>query len=205
MGAPVDWDVPAGRTDWLFGTGATRDERQLVWAIVLMGGFVAVATEVAAERMWTWWQWGLIVVLVVDVVGGVTANSLGTAKRLYSSSPGPAAPITTRIALSHGIFAAAHVHLFVVSALFPEAPWTWSTYWYSVSLVSVVAVRQAPVYLQRPLGLGLVAIALIGEGALVLPDPVVLGWLGPVMMLKLVVAHSVTESPFRPGGEEADD
>lgn len=192
----IDWDVPPGRTDWLFGTGVTRTEKNLVWVTVIAGGFAVagVVTDIGAG--WAWWQWLVTLVVVFDVVGGVPANSLGTAKRLYARSPEPGGGLTQRIALDHVLFTAAHVHLFVITPLFGAEHWAWAAYWYCVALGSVILVRGLPVYLQRPAALALTTVSLIvGE---TLPGPAGIAWLGPVLVLKLLNAHAVTESPFRP-------
>lgn len=192
----VEWEIPAGQPDWLFGTGATRSERSLVWLTVLAGLAAVVAVARVTGSDWAWWQWALVVVLVLDVVGGVAANSLGSAKRLYAQEPASADPLRRRFALNHVLFAAAHVHLFVVVAAFDLGRWTWAAYWYAVCVVGVAMVRACPVYLQRPVSAGALTAALVVGS--VIEGPVGLTWLGPVLMVKLAVAHSVTEAPFRP-------
>ena len=191
----VVWELPAGKPDWLFGTGATRTERSLVWLSVLVAFAAIVAVSRVNDREWAWWQWALLLVLVVDVVGGVVANSLGSAKRFYAQEPSAAAGLR-RFALNHVVFAAGHLHLFAVVAAFGIGHWPWAVYWYLACLVSVAAVRSSPLYLQRAVAAGAMTLAVILGGAV--QGPAGLVWLGPVLMLKLVVAHSVTEAPFRP-------
>ena len=55
-----------------------------------------------------------------------------------------------------------------------------------------------PLYLQRPVGLGLYAAAVIGSGHLLQPTPG-LDWFLPLFFLKLLVSHLIFETPFRPG------
>lgn len=190
----IDWVVPPGKTDWLFGTGATRTERWLVWFSVAASTTALAATAWASSPGWRWWHALVLALLLVDLVGGVVANSLGSAKRLYS-------PLQQHLAadlrLRHGWFTVAHVHPFLIAVLFPGGSWEWAAYWYVSCLVGVALVRAVAVPLQRPVAAGAAAAVLVLGSEVPAPD--LLGWVGPVLLLKLVIAHSVTEAPFRPG------
>lgn len=192
----VDWTIPQGKPDWLFGTGVTKTEKNVVWATVVAGAMAVAFATIDLGVDWTWWQWLVVFVVVFDVVGGVPANSLGTAKRLYANDPVPGGGLAQRFALDHVLFTAAHVHLFVVALMFGAEDWAWAGYWYGIALGSVIVIRRVPVYLQRPSALAVFTVALIGSGVIV--GPAGLAWLGPVLALKLLVAHAVTEAPFRP-------
>jgi hypothetical protein len=194
----IDWRVPAGRPSMLFGPGATRTEIAVVWLTVS----VALAAQLLLLHLthvtWEWWQWLVAVVVIVDVCGGVVANSLGTAKRFYS----PAGPSRTNdmrplLARSHLLFAAAHVHPFVVAVLW-DGHWWWATLFYATSVCGVALVRHLPLYLERPAAMAVAVVSVFAAAGP--PAPAGLGWLGPALVLKLVVAHSVTEAPFRPVG-----
>lgn len=196
----IDWTLPPGRTDWLVGTGATGGERLAVWVTVAVALPAAVASGLDTGT-WSWWHHLLVAVLVVDVVGGVVANGLGSAKRLYHgpvAPPGPAARF-----LRHDlVFAAAHLPHLALAALVPGATLAWVGLWYAVVLVGVAAVRRSPQHLTRPVALGVTAVAAVV--APLAPSPDGLAWFGPVLVLKLVLAHAVPEEPYRPAPPEPD-
>jgi hypothetical protein len=195
-GVIVDWTPPEGRQDWLLGTGAVPAERLLVWATTgtAVGALVAVAA--VQDVAWSWWQWALVLVLTVDVAGGVPANALGSAKRFYHSPTPPDLPLPHRVLRNHVGFAALHVHPFVLAALLPDGSWAWAWAWYLLSLVGTAAVVTVPLYLRRPMAAATVTVALVA--APLVGAPAGLTWLGPVLVLKLVAAHAVREEPYRP-------
>ncbi|MBM7807497.1 hypothetical protein JOD57_003334 [Geodermatophilus bullaregiensis] len=196
--AVVDWVVPAGRPDWLLGTGAVRAERWSVWAAAGLATGAVVGVAVVQDVPWQWWQWLVVLALTVDVAGGVPANALGTAKRLYHS-PAPAdLPPVRRFLRSPTGFSALHLHPFAVAALLPGASWTWALAWYLLCLAGTVLVVRAPLYLRRPLAAAVVTVAL--TGAPLVAAPAGLGWFGPLLVVKLVAAHAVREEPYRPAG-----
>lgn len=196
-GAPgfvVDWRAPTDPPDWLLGAGATAAERATVAVATAAGlaGVVAAATTAS----WTWWQWCLVLVLAVDVVGGVTANALSTAKRQYHGPADPRPGRAAHLLRSSPVFTGAHVHPFLLALLLPGAGWGWATAWYLGCLVSVLLVHAVPLHLQRPVAFAALATLLVA-GPLV-PAPPGLAWFGPVLALKLVAAHAVREEPYRP-------
>lgn len=194
--AHIDWTVPPGPTDWLMGTGVTRPERRLVLASTAVATAVLLVVAARQDVSWTWWQWALAVALVVDVAGGVPANALGTAKRLYHRRQPSGLPAAQRIARHHVTFAALHVHVLVVALTFPDATLAWALWWYALPVVGTAVVVAAPLHLHRPLAAGTVTVAVIA--APVLEAPAGLAWLGPVLALKLVASHAVREEPYRP-------
>jgi hypothetical protein len=192
----VDWTLPPGRVDWLTGSGATRGEQAAVWAVALAALGVVVAAAQREGTAWSWWQWLLVGALVLDVVGGVVANALGTAKRLYHGPvPAGAGPVG-RFVHHHVRFTALHVHPLVLVPLLPGATLTWALTWYVTCLAGVALVTRLPLHLQRPAALGVLAIALVLAPVVAAPDS--LAWFGPVLVAKLVVAHAVREEPYRP-------
>ena len=194
--AHIDWALPPGPTDWLMGTGVTRPERRVVLASTAVAAAALVAVAARQDVSWTWWQWVLAVALVVDVAGGVPANALSTAKRLYHRDPAPGLPAAHRLARHHVTFAAVHVHVLVVALAFPDATPTWALWWYALPVAGTAVVVAAPLHLHRPLAAGTVTAAVIA--APLLDAPAGLAWLGPVLALKLVASHAVREEPYRP-------
>lgn len=193
----VDWALPEGKPDWLLGTGVVPAERLLVWTATAVAAGAFVAAAAVTDVAWSWWQWALVVLLTVDIAGGVPANALGSAKRLYHSPLPPGLPFRQRVLRSPVGFAALHVHPFLLAALLPDATWSWAATWYLASVVGTTAVMAVALYLRRPLAAAIVTVALVA--APLIDAPAGLAWFGPVLTLKLVAAHAVREEPYRPG------
>jgi hypothetical protein len=185
------------RPDWLYGTGATRVEKVVVWLTVAVALPVVVVIQERSDATWRWWHWLLLLALVADLVGGVVANSLGSAKGLYHTPWPSSGPFRHRILRNHLAFAALHVHPFVVVMLFPGSRWAWAAGWYAAAVIGVGLVAAAPTYLKRPAAMGVATLALLVADMAAGPGG--LAWLGPTLVLKLVVAHAVPETPYRPG------
>lgn len=83
-----------------------------------------------------------------------------------------------------------------MAAALPDATWRWALAWYVALLLSTAAVVTAPLYLRRPLGFAAFTLTLIAAPIVAAPDG--LAWLGPVLLLKLAVAHALREEPYRP-------
>ncbi|QGQ18264.1 hypothetical protein GC089_02015 [Cellulomonas sp. JZ18] len=200
-GAPatvVDWRPPPGPPGWLVGAGTTRGERALVAAATVVGTALVVA---AGSGAWRWWQWALVVTVAIDVVGGVAANALSTAKRQYHG-PATGHPGRTARALRHPVaFAAAHVHPFVLVLALPGDGWAWAGTWYAACVAGSAAVHVAPLHLARPLAFAVLGTLLVA--APLVPAPAGLAWFGPLLACKLVAAHAVREEPYRPAGTSA--
>ena len=190
------------KPDWLYGTGTTTVERRLVQAtsavvvLILAAAHLGGNFDLDGQAPWAWWQIGLAFVFVVDVVGGAVANALGGAKQLYHGPiPQPATRVR-RLVHDHRTFTALHVHPIVVGLAFPGGPWWWGLLWYAWALVGVLVVVRAPLYLQRPL-----AVAIVAAGAVastVVSAPLGFAWFPILLLIKLVLSHAVHEEPYRP-------
>lgn len=194
--AIIDWRVPDTRLDALFGDGATRIEKLLPTLVGLAG--VALLWWYVASTPgldWTWWRDLVAAILVFDLVGGVVANGLNSAKRFQHAEqiavPRPAAAFVR----NHVLFAAVHVQPILAALLFPGASIWWGVLWYAIALGAVVLVLRLPLYLRRPVALAFVALAPMA--ATVLVGPPGFAWLPAVLMAKLVLG-AVREEPYRP-------
>ncbi|MFH9424246.1 hypothetical protein [Streptomyces sp. NPDC017529] len=182
------------RPSWFFGSGATRAER----ALACLAGAVGVCFLFWHTRNldWPWWKYAVAVTLVFDLAGGVVANGLDAAKRFYHG-PLPLPPTRLNRFLHHEVgFAAAHLQPVVIGLLF-GGPWWWGPLWYGWALTGVVLVSRARRYLARPVGLFAVLAGVLVAPSL--PAPAGFAWLPAVLLLKLVLAHAVPETPLRPG------
>jgi len=65
-------------------------------------------------------------------------------------------------------------------------------------MLSTVLVLFSPLYLQRPMAVGL-AMVVTMAGQLPLFDIAGLNWFIPALMLKLILGHALKEAPFQPG------
>lgn len=183
----------AQRGNWLFGRDATRGERVLVFAVATAA--VALVLSTAHGKLdWHPWQQAIVALLTIDIAGGVSANMLGSAKLQYHGDTHDNRR-TVRLLRRSDVFAAAHVQPFVL-ALAGLGAWTWAALWYAIALAGTIVVTQLPLHLRRPAAGGIVALAIIYGADQTAPPG--LTWFGPLMVLKLVLAHAVPEEPYRP-------
>jgi hypothetical protein len=189
----VQWDYPAprGMLDRFIGPGATRAELWLQFSPALLS---AIAWLVAALRMdWGWspLQIAMVMLLSIDLVGGVATNATSSAKRWYHREG--------QGFRQHFGFVLIHVHPFLVMALFDPGNWQFALGSYGYLLAGALAILASPLYLRRPLAL----LLLLGGSVLslyVLPIPVQFEWFLPVFYTKLFASHLLREEPYRPAG-----
>ncbi len=203
-GSRTDWAEQAEKPDPVYGAGATPSEKNLARAAGLLAAALTVGyVAVAAPEAWSLWQYVLAAVLALDLVGGVVANGLNSAKRDHFSPVTPAAGWLGRLVRRPVLFAAVHVQPILAGLLFPGAGWWWGPAWYLITLLTVALVRITPLYLQRPVALFVCAI--VAVLAPLVPAPIGLWWVPTIMALKLTLAHAVQEQAYRPqvAGERA--
>lgn len=178
------------RPDPIYGTGATLTEKNLARLTGLVGAaLVCGAVALTNPDAWAIWQYALAAVLAFDLVGGVVANALGSAKREHARADAPGDGMLLRLVRRPIAFTALHVQPILVGLLFPGTVWWWGVAWYAAVLLAVVLVRRVPASLARPVALAFAAgVALVGP---VIGAPVGFAWLPVVLALKLVVAHAV--------------
>lgn len=191
----IEWKY-TGTPDGFFGTGATASERTLVW-ILAIGSSLLLGFFWLKTSAWTWWQIIIASLLTLDILGGVIANSLNSCKRYYHSPIQPEETGFTALSKNHFVFTALHVHPLLVGLLFGNMNWAYGAFWYPAVLVTSIIVLRTPLYLQRPLAMGMVMLAILVNYYIISP---VNGfeWLIPALFLKIVYGHNVREEPYRP-------
>lgn len=188
-------DGALGAWDRLIGPGASSAETTAILATAIGGG---IATAVLARRTP---RWGRVAATALgfDLWGGVVANSMPTCVRWYER-PGQG----TR---EHVVFAAGHVHPFVIALLDRRARaedgspdgWRWAAGQYLWMLGSTAAVVTAPRRLRRRLGLAATAVG-IALDRLAGPSPNA-PWFAPVYHGKLLAGHAGAGAFPLAGGE----
>ncbi len=196
--ARISWEPPAPRPGWkgamdkFFGPGTTPAEYLLQGAAVaVLATLIVVFTLLTGPGELTWLQWLVLVVLAIDMPGGIVTNATSSAKRWYH-----------REALGFGDqlgFVAMHGgHLVLFTLVLGGMGWGASALCFGLLLTSAALLLRVPLYLQRPLALGLYAGLLLLSFVLV-PLSTGYAWFLPFFFLKLDVSHLVREAPFRPG------
>jgi len=188
-------DAPTPRSGWVgmldrfIGPGATQAE---LWIQLLPAVMAAIAAPLYALTLsdsWTMLQLGTIAFLGLDCVGGILTNATATAKRWYHR-PGQGWQ-------QHFSFVCLHViHIFVVAMLFRGNDWRFFFLVSGYLLLASIAILRSPLYLQRPIALGLYGLALLGDRYLLSPT-LGLEWFLPFLMLKLLVSHLLPETPYQ--------
>ena len=189
----IEWEYPEPRKwaigDKLLGPGYTRAELVLTLCTGLGCAIVALVLALRDETDFSWWQLALVSIVAFDLGGGIPANAAGCAKRWWFR-PGQGF-------WHHFRFNAVHLHPFLFAFVFDQVSWDYAAFVWGTVVVGTLAVLLTPKYLQRPLGLSVVAGALVLQMLFGAPT-VAFAWLAPVLWLKLISSHAVYDAPSRP-------
>lgn len=196
MSAPVvvDWTVPADDLNSLYGDGATKAETMLPRATGALAVVAVGASAHLAGTGWAWWQYLIAAVLVFDLVGGVVAMALNSAKRFQHAAHLGVPRRAAAVIRNKTLFTALHIQPIVIGLLF-DGPWWWGPGWYLASLAGLVAVTHIRLYLARPSAMLLVALTAVV--APILEHPPGFAW-APVILIAKLVLGAVREEPYRP-------
>ena len=180
-------------SDPLIGPDATAAELALGWGAAVAAS-IAQLTWALAFGHWSALQTIMAVLFAFDIGGGVVVNATRSGGRWWHRDA------VTR-ARQFGFFAA-HIHPFLIAWLWPELSFAQALALYGSMLVSALVVLWTPLYLQRPVALGLTAVGLV-MGATVLRAPEGLGWFPLLYYVKLIAAHAVPDACARPTNTES--
>ena len=177
-----------GLLDRIAGPKATTAELLLQF---MPPAIFAVVAPIYAQNLsvdWTSWQLGLISLLGFDLVGGVLTNATDSAKRWFHR--------VGQTWQHHLAFVSIHiVHIFLVALLFRDLDWGFLGIASGYLMGSSILILQTPLYLQRPVALGLYVLALLGNCYLFSPT-VGLEWFLPLFFLKILVSHLLPETTY---------
>ncbi|MEL6930546.1 MAG: hypothetical protein AAFO95_18210 [Cyanobacteria bacterium J06600_6] len=179
-----------GLLDRITGTKATTAELLIQFVPPTV---FAIAAPIYAQSLavdWTYLQLGLISFFGFDLLGGVLTNATSSAKRWFHREG--------QTWQNHLVFVSIHlVHIFLVALLFRNSDWSFFAIVSGYLMASSIAILRVPLYLQRPIALGIYSLALLGNLYLFDPTPG-LEWFLPLFFLKLLVSHLLDETPYQP-------
>lgn len=195
----VDWNY-AGKPDFLFGTGATRMEKGLVLSSSALGILLYAFFYFSHHLEWSWWQYIIAILIAMDVLGGLVANSLNSCKRFYHTPTKPEEPWYTPWLKNHLLFAILHVYPILVSVIFGKGNYFYGIFWYTWLVFAAFLIIKTPLYLQRPVAFLIITISLLLNFYFI-PSVQGFEWLIPALYLKILYGYLVQEEPYRPVGE----
>ncbi|MGD1933042.1 MAG: hypothetical protein ACFB0Z_00805 [Candidatus Phaeomarinobacter sp.] len=188
-----DWDVEGPTSGFaafmrnFSGNRRTTLERRAAFAAMTATPALALAAILIEGQALAIWQIVVLMALAVDLGGGVFVNATAAAKRWFH-----------RIGARdwhHLAFVLLHIHPLLIAWLLPEFGWVWAAYLYAATVTSTVIVLACPLYLRRPMALTAAAFVL-AVAPLLAGTPLLLAWIAPFYVLKLLVAHIVHEEPY---------
>jgi hypothetical protein len=196
MDTKIDWNYPqprtglAGMLDRFFGPGTTPAEAGLQALFSVTAGVALPIYAFLKNLEWTPIQYLVATLLAFDIVGGIVTNAASSAKRWYHRRG--------QGFRAHFGFVAFHVvYVFLVAWLFRSMDWGFLVAVSLYLLVAAYLVLKTPLYLQRPLAFGLLALSFVLSIYAFAPTPG-LEWFVPFLIFKLVVGHLLREEPYRP-------
>ena len=181
-----------GLLDRLIGPGATLTEILLTACWMTLCAAMIVAYALMAGLGWSPLQLAIAALLALDVGGGISDNASNSAKRWFHR-PGQGWR-------QHLLFVLAHVHPFILALSFPSFGWGTAAVIYAYLIIAAIVVSFTPLYLKRPLAFVLYCVALL-VGLYALAPPAGLAWFVPFFFLKLLLAHLLPETAYRPANE----
>lgn len=192
----ISWELPAfrpgiwGVIDKFIGPGATKAEKNIQLYLPFLFAAGVMAFGLIARLDWSVWQYLIIALLAVDMVGGVITNATSTAKRwFFREGEG---------FRQHISFIATHLFQIVVfSWAFQGFDLFWVTGVYGFLMVGSVITLKSPLYMQRPVAASLYVAALL-LSLYVFGSPPYLEWFLPILYFKILVSHAPREEPYRP-------
>lgn len=171
---------PAGYWDRLVGPTATAAEQTLTVAFATLAAAIVWGHAVATDLGWSWLQLAVVTVFVFDVAGGITANATASGRRWWHRPE-----LSDR---DHFLFVAAHLHPFVLAALFAGVTWIGAAIIYGYLLLATVIVLRVDPSIRRASALALFGLWLLAASYVSI-TPVGLEWFVPLLYLKLLVSH----------------
>ncbi|MFN9271528.1 MAG: hypothetical protein ACK54F_05175 [Planctomycetia bacterium] len=192
----IDWKY-GGPTDLAVGTGAEASEKLIVYGASVIAACAFAPLWLCHYQGWDWWIYVVCAIFAFDIAGGVVANATNSCKRFYQTPSKPDDPAVVRFLKSGINFDLLHLHPVVLALLVPGASALNGFSWYLGLILSVLIVRQVPLYLRRPSAFAIIVVAIV-VNLYVLPLGPGLEWVMPLMFLKIVYGHTVQEEPYRP-------
>jgi len=191
----IDWVPPLprkgfmGSWDRFVGPGATDAEEWLQ----LLGGLVIALAVIALYWLNggfgnNWLVSIFVVILALDLGGGLLTNATNTAKRWYHRPQHSKGALFRFIAI-HGL------HIGIVGWLFASNPMMYFALVFGFLLFAAAVILWVPLYLQRPTAVLFFSLGLLGA-QLQFFEVAGLSWFLPLLFFKLLIAHLVTEAPF---------
>ncbi|VAW20454.1 hypothetical protein MNBD_ALPHA11-119, partial [hydrothermal vent metagenome] len=179
----IDWVSPLprkgfmGSWDRFVGPGATDAEEWLQ----LLGGLLIALAVIALYWLDggfsnNWLTSIFVVILALDLGGGLLTNATNTAKRWYHR------PQHSKFALFR--FIAIHgLHIGIVGWLFAQFPIVYFTLVFGFLLFAAVVILWVPLYLQRPTAVLFLSLGLLGA-QLQFFEVAGLNWFLPLLFFK---------------------
>ncbi|MFW9996123.1 MAG: hypothetical protein ACFFD4_29045 [Candidatus Odinarchaeota archaeon] len=179
-----------GEFDKFFGPDTNKKELTLILVTALAGGVLAVILPtLTGVEWWNIFQYIVVLVLSLDVLGGVVTNVSNSAKRWYHRPGQP-----TR---NFYKFILPHLHPVLLGMLFLplEDGLLYGFGAYFFLILSATIILQVPVYYQRMTAFVLYTVSIYLTMYL-FPVIPALEWFLPVFYLKLLLGHLVREEPY---------
>ena len=178
--------------DFAFGPEATILEKSIAWSAGLLLGAYILLLYANNIIVWTTTQLVLAFLIALDLGAGAIANALPSCRRFYHNPASSDDVFIVKILKNKLIFAALHIYPILVTLVFDPGNWAYAVGGYLLLIVSTLLVLRAPQPLQRSISFYAVLLAVLFSPWIV-PAPRGFEWLMPVLVLKIVAGHSVSD------------
>jgi hypothetical protein len=172
----------------IFGKDAKHSEKHLglISSLVIPSFLLFLILE---EKV----HWSSIQILValemgLDLGGGMIINMMDSCRNFYHSPILKEEPWIVRTLKRPFLFTSLHIYPILVYVFFDPTKLVYGFMWYGILLISVLLILKSPEFIQRPLSILIVLIAIMINSFVIIP---IYGfvWLIPVLFIKLIVGH----------------
>ncbi|WP_063056298.1 hypothetical protein [Nocardia salmonicida] len=165
-------------TDRLIAPNTTRSEAALCYSAAVAGA--ATAGLLAGHAGGSALVIAVVTLVGFDLFGGAVVNATDSAKRWFHR-PG-------RQARHHLAFVAIHGQPFLLALVVPGFGWWTAAAIYGLVVAAAVTVTSTPHHLRTPVAFAATVFGTAITTAVLAVPPFLL-WFGPVLLIKLLLAH----------------
>lgn len=180
-------------SEYIVGIKPTKSEVNLIWGTAA-ASFIALFLYSVAYFNWAWWQYIIVSILGMDIIGGAVAQMTQSVKNYYHSPLKDKNSTIEKFLKCKVSFTAFHIHPIILSLVFLDVSLFYGVFWYVILVGAAYNLKKIPDYIQRQTAI-IIVIAATLLHIYCVKAPVGLEWFIPVLFIKIIAGRMVSEKP----------